>query len=104
MSGSMLPVIAQMGYVERMAHEATVTPEVQQAAAKQFAIESLREEKKQIQNTKKSDNPNRVDDETPEERKQKRHAAYEQKKDEEPKEKPETPNRPWAGHLLDVKI
>ncbi len=104
MSSSIIPVIAQMGHVERLAHEATITPEAQQTAAKHFAIESLRQENKQVQKTEQSDKSNKVDDETPEQRKQKRQAAYEQEPEEEPKEKPEAPNRPWAGHLLDVKI
>ena len=105
-AGNIVPIsIAPLGLIEKLAHDAQVSPAQQQVAAQQQAVEDLRREQKQVQKTEKSDTIFKVGDEQEEDRKQKREAAYrEAKEDDTPEEKPDAPAKPWAGHLLDVKI
>jgi len=105
-AGNIVPIsIAPMGVIEKVAHDAQVSPAAQQTAAQAKAVEDLRREQKQVQKTEQSDTIFKVGDEPEEERKQRRRDAQAKEKEEQtPEEKPDAPNRPWAGHLLDVKI
>lgn len=102
--GNIVPIsIAPLGLIEKVAHDAQVIPASQQAAVQQQAVEELRREQKQVQKPEKGDTVFKVGDEPEEKRKQKRQAAQREGEDA-PEEKPDAPSRPWAGHLLDVKI
>lgn len=105
MSGEMLPlVIASMGHVERAVHKAQVAPEAQQVASQHIALESLRNENKQIHKTTEGEKSFKVGDETPEERKKRRQSEAEREAEQEQPEQPEAPKKPWSGNLLDLKI
>lgn len=97
--------IAPLGLVEKVAHDAQVVPTAQHTAAQQQAVEAMRRESKLVQKTEKSSTVSKVGDEPEEERKQRNQNAHERQKEQQvSEEKPDAPNRPWAGHLLDVKI
>ena len=103
--GNIVPIsIAPLGLIEKVAHDAQVSPVTQQAAAQQQAVEEIHREQKQVQNVNKGDNIFKVGDEQEEERKQKRQTSRRKSARKGPGKKPDAPNRPWAGHLLDVKI
>jgi hypothetical protein len=106
-AGDIVPIsIAPIGIIEKVAHDVQVSPTAQQTAAQQKAVDDLRQEQKQVQKTEKGDTIFKVGDEPEEERKQRRKDAHAKGKEEQaaPEEKPDGPPRPWAGHLLDVKI
>jgi hypothetical protein len=104
MSEASLPlIIAPMGHIERLTHEAQTHPQLQQAAAQQAAAESLRHDRSQVQKTnkseggkinpdaeKKKENPDQ-DSPTPQEAKDGNHKETHK-------------SNPWSGNLLNVKI
>ena len=92
-----------MGHVERLAHEAQVHPELQKAAAQQAAAEALREAKKQIQKTDKSEG-GKINPDAEKKREEPGGEGH-PKKEAKGEEHEEThKGAPWSGNLLDVKI
>ncbi|MBQ4133690.1 MAG: hypothetical protein IJD04_08175 [Desulfovibrionaceae bacterium] len=103
--GNIVPIsIAPLGLIEKVAHDAQTGTITQQAAAQQQAVEDIHREQKQVQKPTKGDDISKVGDEQEEERRQKRRSGQRKSKRKEVQAKPDSPNRPWAGHLLDVKI
>ncbi len=104
MSETSLPLnIAPLGHIERLAHEAQVHPELQQAAAQQAAAESLRKAQKQIQKTTKSEGGKINPDAENKKENPDHDSGPRQEAQGEEHEEAHTGN-PWSGNLLDVKI
>ncbi len=106
MSGNMLPIsIAPMGQIAQVVSEEQMLPELQQMASQHIALETLRNENKQVQKTDKGNKSIKVGEKPAEERKKNRHrhiadfqkqTVFESKQDKS--------DKPLSGHLLNVKI
>lgn len=104
-----LPVLlAQMAHVEKIAHNETVHPEAQQAAAKQNAAEELKREQSAVEKTPQSKDAQAVVDKDGRQgaggNARKRRAKPPPKPDGEEEQPEHTAKSPWQGNILNVKV
>ncbi|UZP66854.1 hypothetical protein N1030_14745 [Desulfovibrio mangrovi] len=105
-----LPVLlAQMGHVEKLAHNETVHPEAQQAAAKQNAAETLKREQSAVEKTQQSKDSQAIVDQDGRGAGGRRYARKRKAKPKpdtggEDEQATQEARSPWQGNILNVKV
>ena len=108
MSQINIPVtqLAQLGFADRIAHEAQGHPEVARQAAQQAAPEVLKQQKDTVVETQSSEAARKLKAEKDGKGGgQGDTGAKERRQGEPPPEEAESaPNTPWAGNILNLKV
>lgn len=99
-------VLAQMGHVEKIAHNETTTPEAQREAAKHSAAEALKHEQSAVERPQEAEGSTVLLDKDGGggggKRRQKKHPKKEQDAGEQEAEARNT--SPWQGNILNLKV
>lgn len=104
---SNLPIVlAQMGLVEKIAHQETVTPEAQQATSKTIVAEAVKREQNSVERTQESESSQILLDHDGSNKgkhaPRKRRAKPKPHVEDEAKEA--NSNTLWQGNILDMKV
>jgi len=98
-------VVAQLPYMQDVAHTQLTGPQVQQVFAAQMAQQALRAQNSQVQKVEAQSGSQAVSDEK-ERKRRPAHAALVKRQagaEEEP-DAPASNASPWLGHLLNMKV
>lgn len=100
--------LAQLGYADRIAHEAQGHPEIARQVAQQAAPEILKQQKDAVGETEDAEAARKLTSEKDGKGGQSGRdgsSGKRRRKGEPPSEEtPSAPNTPWAGNILNLKI
>lgn len=98
--------LAQLGFADRMAHEAQGHPEIARQAAQQAAPEILKQQKDSVGETEDAEASRKVKAEKDSRRGGRDGSSGRRRRKGEPppEDAPSAPGTPWAGNILNLKV
>lgn len=99
--------LAQLGFADRIAHEAQGHPEIARQAAQEAATEALKQQKESVAGTEETGKSRKLKSEKDGEGGGKDASGQQkrQRQGEPPPEEPEnSATSPWAGNILNLKV
>ena len=103
-----LPVLlAHLGHTERLAHDAQTQPELARSTAQEVAKEALLHDREQVQKTDNAEHSPGVQTRQEQGRsrgRQRRPPPRRKPPPPEDDDTPETPQDPWTGNFVNIKV
>lgn len=96
--------VVQMGLVEKLVEVEQNQPHVQQLVAQELARQTLEEQSKRVHQSDESGKGRKVDEKNRDQRRREKEQEQRQAAQEQNEEEQERSAKPWAGHLLNIKI
>ena len=98
--------LAQLGFADRIAHEAQGHPEIARQAAQQAAPEILKQQKDSVGETEDTEAARKLKSGKDRQGGRERRGGSSGKRRQEngTPESPSVPNTPWAGNILNLKV
>lgn len=103
-----LPVLlAQLGHTERLAHDAQTQPELARSTAQEVAKDALLHDREQVQKTDNAEHSPGVQTRQEQDRsrgRQRRPPPRRKPPPPEDDDTPDTPQDPWTGNFVNIKV